>query len=270
MAAIKIGITGGAGRMGKILIAEVMRTNDCELVGATVIDNDANRGKDAGEVAGLGRIGVLLRANKVDMFESADVVIDFTSPAASLEHCLLAHQYGTALVIGTTGFSDSQLRMLGEHAKAVPILASPNMSLGVNIAQALTEQVARLLDDSFDIEIVEMHHRYKMDSPSGTALALGQAAARGRNVDLEDKAVYERYGQTGVRKQGSIGFATLRGGDVIGDHTVVFAADGERVEISHKASSRQIYARGALKAARWLVKQQPALYNMRDVLGIKI
>jgi 4-hydroxy-tetrahydrodipicolinate reductase len=265
---LRIGVAGAAGRMGRMIVTEVVRTPDCMLSGATVAENDPNRGLDVGEVAGIGRQNIILRHSSVEMFEESDVVIDFTTPTASLEHCLLAHRYNTALVIGTTGFSDKQHDMLTHHARAIPIIGAPNMSLGVNLLLAMTEQLAGLLDEDFDIEISEMHHRMKVDAPSGTALALGRAAAEGRGMKLDDIMMAAREGITGTRKSGSIGFAVSRGGDVVGDHTVMFCADGERIELTHKASSRAIYARGAIRAARWLYGRTPGLYGMRDVLGL--
>lgn len=266
---LKIGVAGAAGRMGRIIVAEVMRATDAVLSGVSVADNDPHKGMDAGEVAGIGRINMILRHHAVEMFEASDVVIDFTTPAASLEHCLLAHRYKTALVIGTTGFNEKQQEMLQGHAKAVPIVGAPNMSLGVNLLLALTQQVAGLLGEDYDVEVFEMHHRMKVDAPSGTALALGRAAATGRGLALDDVSVMAREGMTGARKAGTIGFSVARGGDVVGDHTVMFCADGERVELTHKASDRGIYARGAIRAARWLHGQKPGLYNMRHVLGFE-
>ena len=264
---IKIGVAGGAGRMGRAIIAEIARNPRCELVGATVLDNDPDRGRDAGEVSGIGRINVPLRHTVVEMFEAADVVIDFTAPSASLEHCILANEYKTALVIGTTGFNEKQGEILRTHAQNVAILGAPNMSLGVNLLQALTKIAARILDERFDVEILEMHHNAKRDAPSGTALALGEAAASGRNKLLSEKSVYDRAGQ---RKAGDIGFAVLRGGDVIGDHTVIFAGIGERIELSHRASNRTIYANGAVHAALWLAGKPSGFYTMQDVLDLGI
>ncbi len=266
---LKIGVAGAAGRMGRMIVTEVMRTNGCTLSGATIMGNDSHRGMDAGELAGIGRIGVILRANAVEMFEQSDVVIDFTNPSSSLEHCMLAKEYKRALVIGTTGFNEKQVAMLSNHGQHIPIVGSPNMSAVVNIVIAMTEYVSRLLDTSYDIEISEMHHRNKVDAPSGTALALGRAAATGRGVILEDVQVQDRFGQTGARTEGSIGFSVLRGGDVVGDHTVMFAGEGERLELTHKASSRAIFARGAIRSAQWLHGQPPGLYSMRDVLGLR-
>jgi 4-hydroxy-tetrahydrodipicolinate reductase len=268
MTPLKVGIAGAAGRMGRMLIAEVARSSSCTLGGATVMPSDAARGMDAGKLAGLGHIGITVRHQAVEMFEACDVVIDFTSPAASLEHCILANEYKTALVIGTTGFNEAQKTMLKEHAKKVPIVAAPNMSLGVNVLQAITRAVAKVLDDSFDIEIIERHHRQKVDAPSGTALALGYEAAQARGVSLEDKQVLSRVGDTGERQKGSIGFATTRGGDIIGDHLVLFAGDGECIELRHTASGRQIYAKGAVRAALWIHDKPASLYTMKDVLNL--
>jgi 4-hydroxy-tetrahydrodipicolinate reductase len=266
---LKVAITGAAGRMGKMLIQDLARHEDCLLVGATVNDNDPARGMDAGEIAGIGRTGVILTHQARAAFEKADVVIDFTTPSASLEHCLLANMYNTTLVIGTTGFNDTQKQMLIDHGKRVPIVGSPNMSMGVNILIALSQYLSTILDERYDVEILEMHHRYKADAPSGTALALGAAAARGRGINIDEHSITSRDGQTGARPQGNIGFAALRGGDVIGDHHVIFAGDGERIEIAHKASNRHIYASGAIKAAKWVVGKEPKLYTMRDVLGLE-
>jgi 4-hydroxy-tetrahydrodipicolinate reductase len=195
-------------------------------------------------------------------------VIDFTAPAATLAHADLAAKFGTALIVGTTGLPASAKAKLKTSAKKTVIVQAPNMSTGVNVLLALTEKLAGVLADDYDIEIVEMHHRHKVDAPSGTALGLGEAAAKGRGVALEKVARRSRDGQVGARPKGEIGFATLRGGDVVGDHTVIFAADGERIEITHKASSREVFARGAVRAAMWAKKKKAGLYSMRDVLGL--
>ncbi len=264
---LKVGIAGAAGRMGRMLVTEVLRSNQTELSGATVMEHDPNRGMDAGEVVGNHRCGVRLRHSPVEMFEDSDVVIDFTTPTASLEHCLLAHRYNTALVIGTTGFSPRQQEMLEGHAQHVPIVGAPNMSLGVNVLLDLIERATQLLGNEYDIDILEMHHQNKVDAPSGTALAMGQRVAETLDKNFDDIAVMTREGRCGPRKEGEIGFAAMRGGDVIGDHTIVFAGNGDRVEITHKASNRRIYAAGAIRAALWLHQQKPGLYNMRDVLN---
>jgi len=225
-------------------------------------------GRDAGEIAGLGPNGVMIGDRAEGVFDLCEAVIEFSSPAASIRHAKLAAAQSRIHVIGTTGLDAAAERALAEAAKSATIVHAPNMSLAVNLLFALTRQVAERLGPEFDIEIVEMHHRHKVDSPSGTALGLGRAAAAGRGVKLDAVAQYARHGLTGVRKKGDIGFAALRGGDVVGDHTVIFAADGERLELTHKGSSRQIFARGAVHAALWARGQPPGLYSMADVLGL--
>ena len=221
-------------------------------------------------LAGIAEAGVPVTDDAAAMIAGVDAVVDFTSPAATVEHAELAAQAGAAIVIGTTGLESGHIDSLKRAAAHVPVVFAPNMSVGVNLLMAVVEQVARALDDSYDIEIVEMHHRHKVDAPSGTALGLGRAAAKGRGVELDEVGRLSREGHTGARPRGEIGFATLRGGDVIGDHTVCFAADGERVELTHKASGRQIYAAGAVRAALWTKGRGPGFYSMNDVLGIKV
>ena len=268
MEPLKIGIVGAAGRMGAMLVRQVQALGaDCRLIGATERAGSPALGKDAGELAGLGKLGVIVAADPVELFAKADAVIDFTAPAATVAHSALAAQGKTIHIIGTTGLEAAHDAEIAKAARHTAIVRAANFSVGVNLIQALTKRAASLLDEEFDIEIVEMHHRHKVDAPSGTALALGDAAAAGRNVSLKDVAVRARDGITGARQSGTIGFAALRGGDVVGDHTVIFAADGERVEIGHKASSRQIFARGALRAALWARGKPPGLYSMQDVLG---
>lgn len=268
MEPLKIGITGAAGRMGAMLLRQVQAQGAaCRLIGATEREGAAAIGKDAGDLAGIGPLGVLITSDPVELFAKADAVIDFTAPAATMAHAALAAQGKCIHVIGTTGLEaahDAAIKMAARHTA---IVRAANFSVGVNLLLALTKRAANLLDEDFDIEIVEMHHRHKVDAPSGTALALGEAAASGRSVALNDAAVRVRDGITGARKAGTIGFATLRGGDVVGDHTVIFAAEGERLELGHKASSRQIFARGALRAALWARGKPPGLYSMQDVLG---
>jgi len=196
-------------------------------------------------------------------------VIDFTSPVATVNHAKLAARHGTTLIVGTTGMLPDDIAQLQDSAQETTIIQAPNMSLGVNLAFAMTEKVAAMLPDDWDIEIIEMHHKHKVDAPSGTALGLGRAAAKGRGVDLDDVAETVRDGVTGARTQGNIGFATLRGGDVVGDHTVIFAIEGERFELTHKASSRVIFARGAVQAALWSADKKTGFYDMQDVLGLK-
>ena len=202
-----------------------------------------------------------------ELFAVSDAVLDFTAPAASVANAKAAAETGKVLVIGTTGLTETQRAEVAKAAEKAPIVLAPNMSVGVNLLQALVEKVASILDPAYDIEIVEMHHRNKVDAPSGTALALGKAAAKGRGESLDKVACYERHGVIGARPAGEIGFATLRGGDVVGDHTVIFAGTGERIELTHKASSRAVFANGAVRAALWAAGQKAGLYSMRDVLG---
>ena len=267
---MKIEVVGAAGRMGQMLVRQIAGTEGCVLAGATERAGSDAIGKDAGLLAGIGEAGVIITDDAAAMIAGVDAVIDFTSPVATVEHAELAAQAGAAIVIGTTGLEYGHIESLKRAAGHVPVVFASNMSVGVNLLMAVVEQVARALDDSYDIEIVEMHHRHKVDAPSGTALGLGRAAAKGRGVGLDEGGRLSREGHTGARPRGEIGFATLRGGDVIGDHTVCFAADGERVEITHKASGRQIYAAGAVRAALWTKGRGPGFYSMNDVLGIKI
>jgi len=265
---MKIGIVGCAGRMGRMLIAEVLHTKGAKLGGGTELAKSPLIGTDLGILVGQRAAGVKVTSDAKALFESCDAVIDFTAPAATLAHADLAAKSGTALIVGTTGLPASAKAKLKTSAKKTVIVQAPNMSTGVNVLLALTEKLAGVLADDYDIEIVEMHHRHKVDAPSGTALGLGEAAAKGRGVALEKVARRSRDGQVGARPKGEIGFATLRGGDVVGDHTVVFATEGERIEITHKASSREVFARGAVRAAMWTKKKKAGLYSMRDVLGL--
>lgn len=268
MADVKIGVVGCAGRMGQMLVREIVATRDAAFVGGTESPSHQALGRDAGEVAGIGALQAKIGDDPEALFARADVVIDFTQPVASELHARLAAASGKALVIGTTGLESSHLTTIAMAAKRVPIVRAPNMSLGVNLVTALVEQVAARLGPDFDIEILEIHHRHKVDAPSGTALALGEAAARGRKVALKDVAIRTRDGHTGPRAQGAIGFASLRGGGEVGDHMTMFCGEGERIELTHKATGRQIYARGAVRAALWLGGRPPGLYGMNDVLGL--
>jgi 4-hydroxy-tetrahydrodipicolinate reductase len=268
MTDLGVGLVGSAGRMGCTLVQRVTAAEGCRVVAAIEQAGHDAIGRDAGEVAGVGALGVAVGEDPRALFEASDVVIEFSSPAATVAHTALAASTGTAHVIGTTGLDDDQARAIATASAAVPVVWAPNMSVGVNLLLALTEQTAAILGDDYDIEIVEMHHRHKVDAPSGTALGLGRAAAAGRGVDLDTVADRGRDGIVGARKAGDIGFAVLRGGDVVGDHTVVFAADGERIEIGHKASSRDVFANGAVRAALWTRDRAPGLYGMRDVLGL--
>ena len=268
MAEIGIGIMGCGGRMGRMLIAEVHGTEGCRLSGGVEAPESTVIGRDRGELAGLGPVGRVAGRDPAALFAVSDVVIDFTAPAVSVAHAALAAEAGKALVIGTTGLDAAQMAQLTEAAKRAPILWAPNMSPAVNLLLGLVEVVAHRLGEDYDIEVLEMHHRHKVDAPSGTALALGRAAALGRGVELENHSQKVRDGHTGPRKSGDIGFATLRGGDVVGDHTVTFAGPGERLELTHRAASRQIFARGAVRAARWAAGKPPGFYGMKDVLGL--
>jgi 4-hydroxy-tetrahydrodipicolinate reductase len=254
--------------MGRMLVAEVHGTPGCRIVGGCEAPGHPVLGQDIGTLAGVGALGRAATAERGDVFASADVVIDFTIPAASVAHAQFAAAHGKALVIGTTGFDDAQTAALEAAGQRVPIVWAPNMSLAVNLLFGLVEQVAARLGEEYDIEILEMHHRHKVDAPSGTALALGAAAARGRGIDIDRRSQRVRDGMTGERPRGDIGFAALRGGDNVGEHVVMFASTGERLELAHRATSRQIYARGAVRAARWAVEQKPGLYGMKDVLGL--
>lgn len=265
---MRIGIVGAAGRMGQMLVREVAATPGCTLAGGTERPGSANLGRDLGTLAGLEPLGVAATDDAAALFRAADAVIDFTAPAASVAHARLAAETGTALVVGTTGLSEQDRAALADSAARAPVVFAANMSLGVNLLLGLVRKVASTLGPDWDIEILEMHHRHKVDAPSGTALALGQAAAEGRAVALETVRRSVRDGHTGPRPAGEIGFATLRGGDVVGDHTVIFAAEGERIELTHKAASRAIFARGAVRAALWAPTQPPGFYSMQDVLGL--
>ncbi|MEI8394149.1 MAG: 4-hydroxy-tetrahydrodipicolinate reductase [Rhodospirillaceae bacterium] len=265
---MKIGVTGCAGRMGRAVVQQLVSSPGCVLVAACDRPGTAGIGQDAGSLAGLEPLGVRVGDDPGAVFAAAQVVIDFTSPEATARHAGLAVENRCALVIGTTGLSRAVEAALAAAAQHIPIVLAPNMSLSLNLLTGLVERVARALDESFDIEIVEMHHRNKVDAPSGTALALGRAAAAGRGVKFEDAAVRARDGISGPRRAGDIGFATLRGGDVVGDHTVIFAGDGERLELTHKVGNRAIFAKGAVRAARWIEGKPAGLYGMVDVLGL--
>ena len=265
---MKIGVVGATGHMGRMVIKQAHETEGCSVVGAVDRPGAAAPGVDVGELAGVGKIGVPLGDDAAALFKAADCVIDFTVPAATLAHLVLAAEHGCAMVIGTTGLGAEHDAAMARAAQKVVVMQAPNMSAGVVLLTALAEQVARTLGPEYDIEVLEMHHRRKIDAPSGTALALGAAAAKGRAIDLAAASVRARDGHTGARPRGAIGFATLRGGDVVGDHSVIFATDGERIELTHKAASRVIYAAGAVRAARWAAGKKPGRYTMRDVLGI--
>ena len=265
---IAIAVTGCSGRMGQMLIRAIDEREGCELSGVTERPGHDWIGRDIGEAMGGAARGVLVSDDPLEVFARSSAVLDFTAPAASMAHADIAAQARLVHVIGTTGFEEEHLEHMSHAAAHAVLIRAGNMSLGVNLLTVLTEQVARALDADFDIEIVETHHRHKVDAPSGTALMLGEAAAAGRNVALADVADRGRDGITGARQRGDIGFAALRGGDVVGEHDVIFAADGERIVIRHIATDRMIFARGAVKAAVWGQGQKPGQYSMRDVLGL--
>ncbi|MEZ5572033.1 MAG: 4-hydroxy-tetrahydrodipicolinate reductase [Halioglobus sp.] len=264
----RIGITGAAGRMGRTLIEAISAVEGLSLTAAIERPESTLLGADAGELAGLGKSGVVVVGSLVQVIQDVDVLIDFSVPLATLDNLSVCSEHGVALVIGTTGFTAEQQREIDKAAQRVAICKASNFSTGVNLCFKLLDMAARVLGDDVDIEIYEAHHRHKIDAPSGTALSMGKVVANALNRDLDKVAVYGREGQTGARARDTIGFATVRAGDIVGDHTVTFAADGERVEITHKASSRMSFARGAVRAAGWLVGQDPGLYDMQDVLGL--
>ena len=264
----RIAIMGAAGRMGRILI-EATDTAGAELGAAIVLPHDALLGSDAGEIAGLGKkLNVALNADLSAAMDDFDVLIDFTSPAATMQNVQACKAAGKGIVIGTTGLSDAQKAELTAAAKDMKIVFAPNYSVGVNLCLNLLRMATKVMGEESDIEIIEMHHKHKVDSPSGTALRLGEVVAETMGWDLNEVANYGREGQTGARPHKEIGFQTIRGGDVVGDHTVMFATDGERVEITHKAQSRMTFAKGAVRASLWLQKQPNGLYDMQDVLGL--
>ncbi len=268
MTDMRLVVVGAAGRMGQMLVRTIHETPGVVLSGALERTDSPALGKDAGELAGCGKLGVFISDDKLETLAMTDGVIDFSSPAATLEIAAIAAQARIVHVIGTTGMSADDLKKLYAAARHAVVVRSGNMSLGVNLLAALVEKVARALGADWDVEIVEMHHRMKVDAPSGTALMLGEAAAKGRDIALAEHSVRARDGITGARRSGDIGFAALRGGTVVGDHSVIFAGAGERVELTHKAEDRGIFARGALKAALWGRGKKPGLYSMADVLGI--
>jgi 4-hydroxy-tetrahydrodipicolinate reductase len=263
---VNIAIHGAAGRMGRALTQAAAAHSAVRLVAAIERAGASELGQDAHQLAGLPASGVLLESTL--RAEAFDVLIDFTRPEASLAAVDACERAGKALVIGTTGFTTVQRVLIDTAARRVPICLSGNFSIGINLCQQLVAQAAQALGERFDIEIVEAHHRAKIDAPSGTALMLGEAAARGSGRELKDVAVYERHGNTGARDARTIGFSAVRGGDVVGDHTVLFLGDGERIEITHRATNRMNFANGAVRAAAWLAGRRPGLYSMQDVLGL--
>jgi 4-hydroxy-tetrahydrodipicolinate reductase len=268
MTEMRLVVVGAAGRMGRMLIKAVAETHGCRLVGA--IDRAGSKavGQDAGLLAGCGEAKVVITDDPLPVFAQADGVLDFTAPAATVEFAALAAQARIVHVIGTTGLQAADFAKLEAAARHARIVQSGNMSLGVNLLAGLVRKVAATLGADFDIEILEMHHRMKVDAPSGTALLLGEAAAQGRGIALKEHSVRTRDGHTGVRNLGDIGFATLRGGTVVGEHTVMFAGASERIELTHRAEDRSVFAQGAVKAALWAFDKKPGYYTMTDVLGL--
>ncbi|MGE0006937.1 MAG: 4-hydroxy-tetrahydrodipicolinate reductase [Parvibaculaceae bacterium] len=266
---MKIAIAGASGRMGRVLTRIAHETEGLEIAGGLEPKDSPSVGADMGELAGIGPLGVPVGDDPLPLFTRIDGLIDFTVPQATLALAELSAQARIVHVIGTTGIDkagDDRIRAAARHAR---IVKSGNMSLGVNLLAALVRRVARSLDEDFDIEILEVHHRHKIDAPSGTALLLGQAAAEGRALDLGKSSVRSRDGHTGSRPRGHVGFAALRGGSVVGEHSVIFAGPAERIELTHKAESRDIFARGAVRAALWAGDRKPGLYSMADVLGLE-
>ncbi|MBV9348937.1 MAG: 4-hydroxy-tetrahydrodipicolinate reductase [Pseudolabrys sp.] len=269
MSEMRLMVAGAGGRMGRTLIKAIADNKGLKLTGALEDARSPLIGWDAGTLAGLGENHVKLMGDPAKVIDQVDGIVDFTIPAATTSYAALAAKAGKVHIIGTTGLSADDEAKIKDAAKKAVIVKSGNMSLGVNLLAALAKRVAKTLDNSFDIEILEMHHNQKIDAPSGTALLLGKAAAEGRGIALDQRSVMSREGHTGARKQGDIGFATLRGGTVVGEHSVIFAGPAERIELTHRAEDRMIFARGALHAALWARDQKPGLYSMADVLGLQ-
>jgi len=266
---MRVAVVGAAGRMGKNLIEAVGMTKGLELTAATEHPDSSLVGADAGEVAGVGKLGVTIAADLAAVVNDFDVVIDFTGLAPTLNHLSICREHSKKIVIGTTGFDDDQKAQITAASQEIGVVFAPNMSVGVNLCFKLLDMAARVMGDDCDIEIIEAHHRHKLDAPSGTAVRMGEVVADALGRDLSKVAVYGREGQTGERDRETIGFETIRAGDVVGEHTVWFATEGERVEITHKASSRMTFAKGAARAAAWLETKDKGLFDMQDVLGLR-
>lgn len=265
----RIAICGAGGRMGRALIQAVVATNGATLAAAVERPESTLLGTDAGELAGVGALGVKLVGSLAEVIDAFDVVIDFSSPAATVANVALCSLHGKKLVIGTTGLDEIQKGALTAATEQIAIVYSGNYSIGVNVSLKLLELAAKAFGDSVDIEVIEAHHRHKVDAPSGTALMMGEAVAGALGRDLKEVAVYERFGHTGARERQTIGFQTIRGGDIVGDHNVMFIGEGERVEIRHVATSRMNFANGAVRAALWVAGKDKGLFNMQDVLGLR-
>jgi len=266
---LRIALVGVSGRMGLSLIKAVAAAEHAELTVAVSRPDSLAIGKDAGELAGISPLGVTVSDNLAAKIDQFDVLIDFTRPDASMEYIEICRQAGKQIVIGTTGYSEAQKAAIAEAAKDVALVIAPNMSVGVNLSLKLLEMTAKVMGDYTDIEVIEAHHRHKIDAPSGTALRMGEVVAATLGRDLKDCAIYGREGDTGARDRKTIGFSTIRAGDIVGEHTVMFADDGERVEITHKATSRMTFANGAVRAAVWLAAKPQGWFDMQDVLGLK-
>lgn len=266
MAQIKVAIAGASGRMGRALIETVLRDSDLRLAAALEVKGNPHVGKDAGELAGS-PCGVRISDDVAKSIAGCDVLIDFTRPEGTAAHLAACRKQGVKMVIGTTGFGDAQKKEIADGAREIAIAMSPNFSVGVNVAFRLLEVAAKALGKGYDIEIVEAHHRNKVDAPSGTALRMGEVVARALGRDLKKSAIYGREGVTGERRDETIGFATVRGGDLVGEHTAMFIGAGERLEVAHRASSRANFANGALRAARFIVSKKNGLFDMADVMG---
>jgi 4-hydroxy-tetrahydrodipicolinate reductase len=265
----RIAISGAAGRMGRTLIEASQALPSIRLSAAIERKGSSAVGQDVGQVTGIGMLGVTIVDELARVMDDFDVLVDFTRPESTLAHLPPCEAFQRRVVIGTTGFSAEQKQRIAQAAQAIPIVFAPNMSVGVNLCFKLLDIAARVLGDTVDVEIVEAHHRYKVDAPSGTALRMGEVVATVLGRDLRDHAVYGRQGNTGERDRKTIGFSTIRAGDIVGEHTVMFAGMGERVEITHKVSSRLTFANGALRAAQWLTQHDKGLYDMQDVLGLR-
>ncbi|WP_261843516.1 4-hydroxy-tetrahydrodipicolinate reductase [Aliamphritea ceti] len=265
---IRVAVAGAAGRMGKANIQAVEAADGMQLGAAIVSPKSSLIGADAGELAGVGKLGVALSGSLGNVINDFDVLIDFTSPQVTLANMALCAEHGKRIVIGTTGLTPEERAELDSYADKMPVVFASNMSVGVNLSFKLLAMAAKVLGDDYDVEIIEAHHHHKVDSPSGTALSMGEAVAGALGRDLRECAVYGREGQVGARTQKEIGFATVRAGDVVGDHTVLFANEGERLEITHKASSRLTFAKGAVRAVSWLNEQSEGVYSMQDVLDL--
>lgn len=265
---IRVIIVGVGGKMGSSIFTTLNNDEDISIVGATELPGHQFVGKDLGEVMGTGKCGVTVVDNIDNAAEDCDIIVDFTAPESTLSNAEYASKNNKSIVIGTTGFTADQRSTLNKFLESVPSVISPNMSIGVNLLFELSKNVSGILGKEFDVEIVEAHHRNKVDSPSGTALGLAESVAEGLDINLGDNAVFERHGNIGKRKNNEIGIQTIRGGDVVGDHTVMFLGDGERIELTHKALSRDNFSKGVLRAVKWLPGKSPGIYSMKDVLGL--